>query len=150
MGTEALDLDQRYEEARARRAAKQNDDASKRAAARKLEYLEKVAPLLDETPELHEHEVEAGGIDVSGWVLFRAPTRQEYARWREHKFAIGPERGALTRRANCDRELAAACVQYPDEKGWAELVGRFPAVTDAVAAKVLRVAEAAAEEEGKG
>ena len=139
-----------YEAATARVSKAQSAEAAKRKRARMVEFVEHVAPLLEADPDLKKKELDEGGGDVGGWIVVRNPKDSEYKRWRFVKFNQSNDRGAKDAQAKVDSELATSCVVYPAPAAYEAICKAFPATHDAVAAIVLRAAEAQREAEGKG
>lgn len=135
------------EEYAARKAARASQNEAPRA--------EQVAKDLDALCALEEehgdarvyrHDLPAYVAGLPTMVVVRAPSPAEYKRFRD-----------LMRRAKNGKDqgdaldlLVAPCRAYPDAATFDRMVSVFPGLADAIARPVLRLAEAAQVEEGKG
>jgi hypothetical protein len=135
------------EEYAARKAARSvtNDAAKAEQLAKDLDAL---CALEDEHGEarVYRHDLPGYMPGLPTLVVARAPLPAEYKRFRD-----------MMRRAKDGKAqgealdlLVAPCRVYPDAATFERLLSVFPGLGDALARPVLRLAEAAQAEEGKG
>lgn len=93
--------------------------------------------------------------DLPGHVVFRTPSRREFAAFHHAQFVNPSEKGAQDRRSKAGPNLGNNCVVYPDVKtpeGKAlldKLYEAIPGLEDQIAAAVIALAQGRVEEEGK-
>lgn len=93
--------------------------------------------------------------DLPGHVVFRTPSRREFAAFHHAQFVNPNERGAQDRKSKAGPNLGNSCVIHPDVKtpeGKAsldKLYEAIPGLEDQIAAAVIALAQGRVEEEGK-